>query len=767
MKRVVLDIESSGLLQHGIDYTKLPYRLKDDFQIWCVVCRDVDTNEVVPFVGKAAIRLELKTYLASVDEIIGHNISSFDLMALMLWADISYRIGFFGEADTINGKEVKIWDTLVLSKLLYSAKLQEHSLAAWGKRLGEPKTDYHDWSKFSQEMLDYCIQDTAVNAKLFFKLMEEFDSHSWQLAYRLELKLVDITLRQEHYGFWFNKDLAADCVKELDQLMEDIARRVDPTLPPKILNKGEQKQYIPPKIQFLKNGAPSSHIKKWVEKHSGAVDQSGDYWYASVYEKRFQLPIPQEPIITHGKASIDDIEHLKWYLMSLGWLPTQYRERDLTVGDKKQKRTQEEYEQTVERYVDQTLNGLFCEFRCDTLDISPSKLKTHLLKQKITKPVRVPTSPSLTVGVEKEICPNLAALADKFPFAKDVVQYYTYKHRRNSIAGGVDEDGEPSSGFITAVRNDGRIPTPADTNGANTSRYLHKVVCNIPRVTSLYGDNMRALFGVDRSKDQVQLGFDFSSLEAVCQGHFCLPYTDGASLAEALVASKPNDIHSVNARKMGVDRNTAKSLTYMSMYGAQPPKIAKSMGIPLAQAEKLYASYWEAVPALSELKEKIEKHWEANAKEWIRGLDGRKLYSRSKHSLVNLCFQNAGALMSKYTIVLTAQALEKADLFGDVFVRDIYKEPSVLQMIVMHDEAQYSLHKSLVTYKIFKSEEEAKAAVDESSSAVCHVGDKYYLCYSPVAQMIEASIAKACEMLNFKLPLGFEWQVAGNWRDTH
>lgn len=766
MKRVVLDIEASNLIQNALDYTKLPYRLKDDFNVWCVVCNDIDTKEVTTFVGDTQIKNDLPNYLKDVTEIIGHNLISYDLVVLKLWAGIDFTVGYLGESDTICNKPVKIWDTLVLSKLLYSATIMEHSLGAWGKKFGNEKIDFHDFSKYSEDMLTYCIQDTAVNSQLFFKLMEEYNSYSWSQAYEVEKKLMEITFRQSEYGFKFNKELAEDCVKELTQLMDEIAEQVNPLLPPKKLNKGDLKQYVPPKIQFKKCGSVSAVMQKWVEKHGGKLEEGRQ---AEIYGKVYELPIDQEPIITDGIASIDDMEHIKWHLMQIGWRPTQNKERDLTVDAKKRKRTAEEYRETVERYVKQCEEGLFGEFRCDILETPLSNLKTMLLSKDTKKPVRVPTSPSLTVGVEKEICPNLIAMADKFPFAKQVVNYYTYKHRKNSIAGGVDEDGEPTSGFLSQPRIaiDGRIPTPCDTNGAATSRYLHKIVCNIPRVTSLYGENMRALFGVDRAAKQVQLGFDFSSLEALCQASFCLPYTKGKELAESLLAEKPNDVHSVTGRKMGVDRNTAKSLNYMSMYGAQPPKIAKALSLPLPRAQKLFNDYWEAVPALAELKKKIEDHWEKNGKKFIRGMDGRKLYSRSKHSLVNLAFQNAGALASKYTIVYIDKILKDRRLLGNPFEFDCHKVPSVMQMIVNHDEGQFSVHQSLVSFKIFATEDEAKEAQTPDSSAVCHVNGKYFLAYSPVAGIIREAIDEATKILNFRVPLGFEWQVGDNWASCH
>ena len=320
MKRVVLDIEANDLLQNGLDYSKLPYRLKDNFNVWCVVCRDVDTHEVATFVGEEEIKTKLKPYLETVTEVIGHNISMYDLPVLKLWMGLEYHIGYIGETSTLYGNPVVFWDTLVLSYLLYSDTVIGHSLGAWGDRFGNPKIDFHDFSKYSEEMLTYCIQDTSSNATLFTKLMEEYTSYNWKTAYALENKLADITLSQELYGFKFNKELAEKCVAELTERMRIIAANVDPVLPEKPLNKGDVKQYIPPKIQFKKCGNISAVMEKWVEKHNGKLLEDRK---AELYGKVYELPLSEEPIISTGKATVDDGEHIKWYLLSMNWNPSQ------------------------------------------------------------------------------------------------------------------------------------------------------------------------------------------------------------------------------------------------------------------------------------------------------------------------------------------------------------------------------------------------------------------------------------------------------------
>jgi hypothetical protein len=165
-----------------------------------------------------------------------------------------------------------------------------------------------------------------------------------------------------------------------------------------------------------------------------------------------------------------------------------------------------------------------------------------LLKHDLKRPLKVYTNPTITVGMEKEIDPALLELADKFPHAKLVSEYLTYSHRRNSILGGGqevfddddrdEEDEYAGKGFLAAERIsvDGRIPTPADTCGAGTSRFKHRLVANIPRVTSLYGKEMRGQFGVDVEDGFIQLGYDFDSLEAKIEAHYVYKYDGGPSM---------------------------------------------------------------------------------------------------------------------------------------------------------------------------------------------------------------------------------------------
>ena len=579
MGAFTFDIESNNLLNdESVDYLASPYRLKDSFAMHCIVCESHDTGEIIafhdgdkylfdgrPYIetdGKYEYRLEEYEHLEythfplkdfpdfvngtgkfkgnsnyKITKVVGHNIINFDLLAIKLFFKLNYSIKY----NTWGNSNIEICDTMILSKTLNPDRFGGHSLAELSKKAGgDVKIDFRKnipeserFRTFAADMLYYCIYDNKANTAVFRYLMEEWgDYNKWSEPFNLEQRVADIITRQEHRGFAFNMKQAEDNIRDLDARMEACRLEAEPVLPPKPATKGYLKSFIPPKLQFKKNGEPSSNMIKFAEKHSGELVQKEDGWWLFALGKEFKLPIPaEEPICDPTvPATLDDTTHIKNWLVGLGWSPSEYKDKDITLkSGTKIKKDEAQMEKAIRDYVDQTLASNFCQDRCDHLECTPEtlewKLRDRIAKAK-GRGVKVLTNPSFTKGQEKDICPNLQALGEKFPYATQIVQYLTYKHRRNSILGGGadwEEDEEDyDKGYLAAVRADGRIPTPAATCDAATSRMKHRLVANIPRVTSLYGHEMRNLFGVEVPK-YFQIGYDFDSLEAKIESHYCVP----------------------------------------------------------------------------------------------------------------------------------------------------------------------------------------------------------------------------------------------------
>lgn len=826
--RKVIDIEASGLLDEtAIDYLASPFKLKPTFNIWCLVMRDIDNHLLVhSFVGIEEIKLWAEEHLPTITTLVAHNGIDYDFLVLKLLRILDYEIAWkTGELSIVNGRKVNVVDTLVVSKALNPDRLGGHSLDEWGKRVGQHKIDWRqraielelitandpkgaEFQKWHPEMLTYCQQDTLVNVLAFLKMEEEAGDWNWNDAFWLELKVRDIISRQSHRGFWFNKQLAEENVRDLDQKMEEIRKIVEPLLPPKPMGVTKLKQYMPPKIQFKKNGEVSVPMQKWAEKHGAILYQEEAEWQIEIYGQNLRLPLnPETPVKKFEPATLKDTTHIKGWLVELGWRPTQYKERDLTVDAKKQKLSPEKFEAAVRRYVEQTLESPFCRDRLSELDTTKKQILTYLLGWEIRRPLKVPTNPTITVGMDKEIDPALLELGDKFPHAKLVSEYLTYDHRRNAIlGGGVDpdewdeDDDTVGKGFLSAGRLavDNRIPTPADSCGASTSRMKHRVVANIPRITSLYGDRMRGMFGTDVKAGMYQMGYDFASLEAMMESHYCQKYDDeGLPYCNSLVQEKPNDVHTITAKRIEqmigqpFSRTQAKPVKYACAYGAQPKRVAKTVGCSEELGAKIHGAYWDAAKPLARLGERLKEYWtKTGQKKFILGLDGRKVPTRSASALINSLFQSAGVICAKRAMVLHEQKLKEAGLYVDFFKDDWQNKVFAQQLIAYHDEAQMELHKSLIKWNFIpikgpwevevdgkmKPSPEVEAAEatlkafkenNPGWSEIGHSDKGCYIGFCLPGVLIQEAVRETSAYYKLNVTLAADYILGRNWGECH
>lgn len=133
MSKYVFDIETNGLL-------------KDVTNMWCLVTYNIETGEMCHYLEGD---LDWKEVFDEATHLIGHNIVGYDLAVLKKL--FKYTLP----------EKVRVIDTLIFSQVLDYKRFGNdgHSLERWGVFLGYPKGDFHDWSHFSEEMLEYCKQD--------------------------------------------------------------------------------------------------------------------------------------------------------------------------------------------------------------------------------------------------------------------------------------------------------------------------------------------------------------------------------------------------------------------------------------------------------------------------------------------------------------------------------------------------------------------------------------------------------------------------------
>ena len=561
----VIDIETNGLLKDLLTYKTFPYVLNDNAKLWCVVITNVETKKSVYAIQEDITREWLQESLKDCTVLIAHNGIKFDFLVLQLFGLLDYNIGYIDKTDTLFGREITFVDTLVWSRLFNPDRLGGHSLDSWGERIGNKKIDYrqvlidnnlldksspkgHEFTFYTDFMLEYCIQDTLTNVDAYLQLSKEYNKYNkWVNPVKIENKLADIGIRRETLGFDFNKPLAIENLKFLTTKMDALTEEVNKHLPRRKRNKGEIKEFMPPKIQVNKNGSLSAVMTKFIDKVGANYFTMDEEHYITFDKETYKLPY-HEPLIKDIVTTIDNLDAIKMFLITLGWTPTSWKERDLTKDSKKQNLSYKKRVEALHRWFEETIAGKYKSERLEATGLNESNLlAVYEEKLREDRPVRVYTSPNVRVGVDKELCPNLTKLGDKVSFANEFVLYLTYKHRKNSIAGGEIEDMDfdtdsPNTGYLSCYREeDGRIGTPAIEIGASTTRYKHIGVANIPRASSIFGKEMRSLFGC--GKDAYQLGFDFASLEARIQGHYIMPYEGGKELADTLLAEKPNDVH--------------------------------------------------------------------------------------------------------------------------------------------------------------------------------------------------------------------------------
>ena len=324
------------------------------------------------------------------------------------------------------------------------------------------------------------------------------------------------------------------------------------------------------------------------------------------------------------------------------------------------------------------------------------------------------TGPRLTLKASHEPCPNLSKIG--ISWMSDYQTWLTLRHRKNTL------HSDKGTGWIpmAALTNPPKLASDADTMGANTGRWTHKIVANVPRPSSLYGEEMRRCF---KARDDFQMvGWDASALEARIEGHYCFPYDP--DYANELCEG---DVHTRNLENMPTlgTRDNAKTFKYAITYGAQPPKLAAQFGWDIETAKRVYDDFWKSNPSLKEVKQRLEAEWEATGKRYILGLDGRPIHTRSKHSLLNALFQSAGAIVMKYAMLLAnARISEYAD-------KRCFEAHGLIRY---HDEEEWEV-------EIGYGHEVGKLGVE--------------------------SIRQAGEVLGLYTPLTGEYKVGNNWADVH
>ncbi len=145
--------------------------LKGYTKLHCTVVRNVKDKDNVHVFRHTS---DLLDWLSFRPVLVGHNIVNFDLGVL------DFFCGYKPQ-----GPDATV-DTLILSRMLNYTRPEGHSLESWGEYFGIKKSLFNDFSKWSQELEDRCIQDTEINWHLFWLFEKYLSSPRWTEPLRLE-----------------------------------------------------------------------------------------------------------------------------------------------------------------------------------------------------------------------------------------------------------------------------------------------------------------------------------------------------------------------------------------------------------------------------------------------------------------------------------------------------------------------------------------------------------------------------------------------------
>ena len=156
MNEWVLDIEADNL-------TDLVTK------IHVVVVTNVESGESVVLREHGPFKRWL--WNAKPSKIIGHNLLGYDLVVLRKLWGIPYSVG---KVDTFGVRDTEFVDTWQLSSFLFPDRLGGHSLDNLAKLAGSYKAGYKGgFEEWSQEMEDYCVQDTKATVAVYKYLLKE------------------------------------------------------------------------------------------------------------------------------------------------------------------------------------------------------------------------------------------------------------------------------------------------------------------------------------------------------------------------------------------------------------------------------------------------------------------------------------------------------------------------------------------------------------------------------------------------------------------
>ena len=251
--------------------------------------------------------------------------------------------------------------------------------------------------------------------------------------------------------------------------------------------------------------------------------------------------------------------------------------------------------------------------------------------------------------------------------------------------------------------------------GAVTHRMAHSHP-NLAQVSS--DKDCRELFITNPNWKLVDS--DLSGIELRLFAHYLHRY-DGGRYAKILLEQ---DIHQVNADKIGISRRQVKTITYCFLYGGGNQKLGLSydnMLSPEAAKKKgaeIRRAYLDAVEGLEDLVNATRRVAEGGS---IRAIDKRQIIVDKEHKALNCLLQGSAAVIAKRWLLITDHNLR----------------------LNQCEHERYA----------FVHDEQVLGTPAENAKSV--------------AEVCKLSALQAGEYYNIRLPIEADAQVGDNWAEVH
>lgn len=293
----------------------------------------------------------------------------------------------------------------------------------------------------------------------------------------------------------------------------------------------------------------------------------------------------------------------------------------------------------------------------------------------------------------------------------DLKYYLIYQHRLSQL-----------KGILENVRPDQTIPSVVDNPGTPTARVRHRIVTNIPRVSSIFGRELRECFTARPGR--ILVGEDRSQIEARLIAHVSVVILGDYRLADVILGRDFHQVIYEALEGLCTSRQAAKTPEYAFFFGAKEKKLGQSIDNKPKEwsyekaGTEVIKLMQKNIPGIVEVREALA---EAAKRGWIKGFDGRKFFIRKAHAALNTYTQGNAQVCCKLAMI-KQQKEAKA------------KKLDVIQTGYYHDETQND----------------------------CDPNDAELF-----GNIAVQSIRTVGEELKLHVPLDGEFKLGKNWAETH